>query len=602
MENLSGYKEKYLSVLKRSHDIATELDIKNIITLSKKVAARVKDDLFRIVVLGEFNRGKSTLLNALIGEDILPTAEQETTATINIIKYADLPHIKIFYNDGRTKTEEFKKEILKNFTALEDFDPRNIKYIEIGYHSEYLRNNVEIVDTPGVNDPDEHRSEITFNYIPNSDAIIFVLDAKQAFTMSEKRFANEYILQNKLTSIFFILNKIDEVSEGNLEKIKESVNKKIQEASSIENPMIFPVSSLDALNAKLNYDTYAFNRSGMENFIEGLNTFLSSDQKIKAKANTLKGIILSVLKTLDDSVGMSLTLSRKSVDELEKIKVSINSEQMKYRAKLDDIIKKMETELGFVEDAIENKLFDKYSDFKELLYAEIKTYRGNLKDFAEAQIPLRYKRFLKEWTERNSENIDRQLKTIAFSATTEYEKEFSRKTIIHSDSLQRNYQMEIPAVSFEIELKDSEVNEKIALGAGATLLAGATIIFTGGVALIPMMIAGYSGGLAGKNIYNTLFSKKILESQKNLLYEGLDNLFNKDFKELNAYLKLNIRERFDDLKRLLQQQFDNTLTEISDELDKRLKAYDARKDIQRQKIEVLVTRQNEVTTLIHTLN
>ena len=138
----------------------------------------MENDFFTVVVLGEFKRGKSTFINALLQKELLPTDVLPETATINALMYNDTPTVQVVMNDGREDKGEATQEYLQKFSARQEENlANNVKYIKIGYPSDILKNKLVIVDTPGVDDINESRSEVTYRFIPKANAVIFILDA-----------------------------------------------------------------------------------------------------------------------------------------------------------------------------------------------------------------------------------------------------------------------------------------------------------------------------------------------------------------------------------------------------------------------------------------
>ena len=156
---------------------------------------KLEEERFALVVLGEFNHGKSTFVNALCGAAILPAGITPTTATINHLLWADKPVATAhLVDDTHHKRVDPKK--------LGDLGGRSrarrrphVKYVEVGWPAEILKDKVTLVDTPGVNDINEQRAEITYGYIPRADAVLFLLDGAQVLKQSERAFLEQRILR-----------------------------------------------------------------------------------------------------------------------------------------------------------------------------------------------------------------------------------------------------------------------------------------------------------------------------------------------------------------------------------------------------------------------
>ena len=164
------------------------------------LAARVKSDVidkleknrFHLVVVGEFNHGKTTFVNALLGKDVLPIGVTPTTAVIHHIVWGETPAAKEVLGSGEERLLPF--DDVRSFAAggARATDP--VRYLEVAYPAELLRDGIVLVDTPGVNDLSLTRAEITYDYIPRSDAVLFVLDAGQPVKESERLFLEHQLI------------------------------------------------------------------------------------------------------------------------------------------------------------------------------------------------------------------------------------------------------------------------------------------------------------------------------------------------------------------------------------------------------------------------
>lgn len=157
-------------------------DIEDITAASKNLSRCV----FRLLVLGDMKRGKSTFLNALIGENLLPSDVNPCTAVLTILRYGPEKKVTIHFNDGKSPQQldfqsfkykytidpaEAKKLEQEQKQAFPDVD-----YAVVEYPLTLLEKGIEIVDSPGLNDT-EARNELSLGYVNNCHAILFVMRA-----------------------------------------------------------------------------------------------------------------------------------------------------------------------------------------------------------------------------------------------------------------------------------------------------------------------------------------------------------------------------------------------------------------------------------------
>ncbi len=208
-----------LAVLERLSAIldaypATDED-KNAIT----DAAEQLTSLFLLVIVGEFNAGKSAFINALTGGPIMPEGVTPTTSVINLLHYGD--------------------------TITEQMLPNGI--IERTFPAAFL-DEITVVDTPGTNAIIREHEALTQKFVPRSDLVLFVTSADRPFTESERLFMASIREWGKKITV--IINKIDTIkSEEDIQKIAEFVQENIERLLGFR-PEIFPVSALLAQQSK----------------------------------------------------------------------------------------------------------------------------------------------------------------------------------------------------------------------------------------------------------------------------------------------------------------------------------------------------------------
>ncbi|MFL5518768.1 MAG: dynamin family protein [Gemmatimonadales bacterium] len=208
--------------------------------------------LFLLVVAGEFNSGKSSFINALLGERVLPEGVTPTTDRINVLRH------------GSAEGER----------ALQAF------LLERTHPAELLRE-LEVVDTPGTNAIIRGHEELTRNFVPRADLVLFVTSADRPFTESERGFLEQIRQWGK--KIVFVVNKIDILATpAERDEVIEFVRRHGTDLLG-EAPEVFPVSARRAQEARSGENADVWEASGFDRMEEYLLRTLDQEQRIKLK-------------------------------------------------------------------------------------------------------------------------------------------------------------------------------------------------------------------------------------------------------------------------------------------------------------------------------
>ncbi|WP_338778791.1 dynamin family protein [Metabacillus sp. FJAT-52054] len=264
--SLDYYTDKKEQLLVQLNKLQAVLkDMGNSSDLEKLQEARnqVLQEQFQVVVVGEFSRGKSTFINALLGKKLLPSSAKPTTTLLNTITYSEEPYIKLhFYNKP---SEEINEEAFKQLVAAKDpilgdiqsqkaYEQqielfKSIEYAEIGQPLSFCKDHVKIIDTPGTNDLDPAREQLTNGIIPQSDVAILLLSAIKILSESEMSFLKDRILESDIQKIFIVVNQKDLLSSSEeIEKVYNYAYKNLKDT--LVEPKIYMVAAKDALNAR----------------------------------------------------------------------------------------------------------------------------------------------------------------------------------------------------------------------------------------------------------------------------------------------------------------------------------------------------------------
>lgn len=225
----------------------------------------VQDERFSVVVIGEFSRGKSTFINALLGAALIPMDVLPETAVIHALHYGEEPALTVVRRDGSTEKGEASSEYLQQF-VVGNQDVDAVSYIKIAYPADFLAGNVLLVDTPGVSDMDEQRAEITYGFLPQADVVIVLLDATAPLKKTEKDFINQRVLPQGIRRVIFVANKADHIDPEEVpDNYAEILQKRLDKAfgESLEGEL-FLVSAKLALDSALQKNASLWEQSGME--------------------------------------------------------------------------------------------------------------------------------------------------------------------------------------------------------------------------------------------------------------------------------------------------------------------------------------------------
>lgn len=169
--------------------------------------ARVAGDRFNLVVLGEFKRGKSTLINGLLGRELLPTGVVPLTSVVTVIGTGKRECLVIAFQDGRE--QELPVAQLAEYVT-EARNPNNARGVEmarIELDHELLRGGLELVDTPGIGSIHAHNTEVARSFLPRVDAALCVLDAGQPLSAGERELFID--AARRVPILLMVINKID---------------------------------------------------------------------------------------------------------------------------------------------------------------------------------------------------------------------------------------------------------------------------------------------------------------------------------------------------------------------------------------------------------
>lgn len=326
---------------------------------------------FNVAVMGEFKRGKSSLINAMLGLKVLPADVTPATATINRITYGNEPSLTIFYKDG-TKEAADMKNISNYVTMLTEEGLKRAAQINeavIGYPTVICQNHVDIIDTPGLNDNIE-MTRVTMNMLKNIDAAIVVVSALAPFSEKESEFVCELLKSDNIENIVFVVTHIDQIDEDEQDKliafIQNRINKNISEFIKqdncmseilikakrvLDNPMIFGVSSYLALKSFITGDRQLLKMSNFEEFKTELYEFLTSQQGMNTMRKAVKGI-RNASSEFDRLSNFCINKVEQDISLIDEKTVVLNNYLKEYKKKFAAVFQEVNNSLRISVDEV----------------------------------------------------------------------------------------------------------------------------------------------------------------------------------------------------------------------------------------------------------
>lgn len=315
LKKFQEYRQQLNGVCDRLNQILTDGQERAVLT--DDLAGKIKDtsdklqsQCFRVVVVGEFSKGKSTLLNALLGEEIQPVRDLPCSGTVTILKYGSQRRVICRYKDGREekispeqyqeKASISEEEALESAEEVEEVIAKS-EIAEIVFEHpdlELCSNGVEIIDSPGLNEQAK-RTEITEQVLKTADAVIFLISAQNALTEKEKKLLLElkkelnYGKENEgARNIFIVVNFFDllrrEESRKQIpQKVENFVKNKNVLAGENRIHFISAQSALDAVLSGQENDEYL---KSFQNFASSLEKFLTVERGSLSLHNSAAGL------------------------------------------------------------------------------------------------------------------------------------------------------------------------------------------------------------------------------------------------------------------------------------------------------------------------
>lgn len=417
MHTYARLKDKILEVIERlrredGSDEAALADLED----------RVKKGVFHLLVVGQFKRGKTCLLNALLGVNLLPVSVIPLTSIVTILTYGEELNVEVSFLDGHL--ESVDPEHLAEFVT-EGGNPRNVKGIRevsISYPSPYLKDGVRLIDTPGVGSVYRHNTDVAYQYLPKADAALFLLSVEQPASQAELDFLKD--VRRYSGKIFFLLNKIDILSESEIGESLDFAAGVLRETL-MTDVRVYPISAKKALEAKMEGAEEGLSRSLLPVFTEVLEGFLLNE-KGKVLLLSVTGHLLRLasqmqlerelelksvampLRELEDKIALFELKKREMVQEKDRLDILLDGEVRKV---IDGCL---DPELETFKTAFLSRMSERFDAFfEDNRERPLKELDKALAEFAVEEVQQAFRVWTVQLEERLSNALDKTCQDLA---------------------------------------------------------------------------------------------------------------------------------------------------------------------------------------------
>ena len=291
LRDYTKFKHAVAQTIRSIRSLASAVKNDRVATEGQDLMSKLAEDRFTLAVVGQFKRGKSSLMNAIIGRDLLPIGVLPLTSAITILKYGPVEKLTILRERDAIFPEQPPVSTLAEYVT-EQGNPGNRKRVKAAVLElplSFLRYGLEFVDTPGVGSAIVANTETTYTFLPQCDAVVFVTSVDSPLMEAEMDFLR--CVRQFAQKMFFVINKTDILQDVDRDKVITFISDRLHAEVGGESLKIYPLSANRGMAAKSSADSAAYVSSGLKEFEEALGMFLSSGKTSAFLASVLAGTL-----------------------------------------------------------------------------------------------------------------------------------------------------------------------------------------------------------------------------------------------------------------------------------------------------------------------
>ncbi len=289
------------------------------------LATQTRADSFKVLVLGDFNVGKSMLINAMLGADVLPCAITPATAVITRLVLGEQPRVELYPHPTPTDVDPAPLKIapdqLRAHIVMDVLNPNDrprYREVVVYWPLALLQSGVELIDSPGLNAIDVH-TETTLDYAGSADAIVMVFTAMNAGTLGERGVVEQELRMRGHQSMFFVVNAIDTLRADELDELRPHLTALLVPLTALGADGLHFTSARDALKERIGENrSIDIAATGVPAFERALKEFLVTKRaKIKV-THPAQHLLIANNRLRNESIPYQVRLQNTQLEVLEQ--------------------------------------------------------------------------------------------------------------------------------------------------------------------------------------------------------------------------------------------------------------------------------------------
>jgi GTPase SAR1 family protein len=506
-----GRRDEIVHLLRELGDVASAVGARSLRDrIDAELVQKLDEDRFHLVVVGEFNHGKTTFVNALLGEPVLPVGVTPTTAAIHHIRWAYRPEAVIVSTSGDRRPIPITE--VRRFAVGGDSNTADVDHLEIGFPAPLLEARILLVDTPGVNDLSLQRADITYDYIPRADAVLFLLDAGQILKESERVFLNDKLLSASRDKIFFIITKWDLLNPDEQHEALEYAKNRL--ATLVQQPVVFPVSAEMALAGQRA-------ESGVPDVVAHLTHFLA-EERGRLQLSNATGEALAIGSLLSKGIDARRRSLSMHNDELARRIAALDADLAGHASTIEQRRARIREEIAVIKTTAHKDLDRFVDDVCRQLPSVIDSAKApDLRQYLPGFLESAYK----AWVEEETRELATQLEQVAertIALVREDARENAKRVAEMLGSDARRLEVQVDTIKYDI---------------------GVVALMFGGVALMAVnLMAGGVLAIAGPAVFAMVARGKIHEEQRRVAKELAPEVVRETAKQVRPKLDAMIED------------------------------------------------------------